>query len=127
MGSIKFTCTRRTFEKTVFITNSRIYCYLAMPFGLRNACSTFQRIVNKIFKEQIGRTMEVYIDDIVVKSKNVSEHVKDLEETFDILRAYNMKLYPIKCTFVVSPGKFLAHMVTRRGIEASPEKNQGNF
>ena len=114
-------------EKTAFVTDRGIYCYLAMPFGLRNAGATFQRLVNKMFKEQIGRTMEVYIDDMVVKSKNASEHVKDLAETFDILRAYNMKLNPAKCNFAVSSGKFLGHMVTRRGIEASPEQIKAIF
>ena len=71
--------------------------------------------------------MEVYIDDMVVKSKNASEHVKDLAETFDILRAYNMKLNPAKCNFAVSSGKFLGNMVTRRGIEASPEQIKAIF
>ena len=109
-------------KKTAFITNRGIYCYLAMPFGLRNAGATFQCLVNRMFKEQIGRTMEVYIDDMVIKSKNASEHVKDLAEIFDILQAYNMKLNPAKCNFALSSGKFLGHMVTRRGIEGSPEQ-----
>ena len=72
-------------EKIAFVTDMGIYCYLAMMFGLRNAGATFQRLVNKMFKEQIGRMMEVYIDDMVVKSRNASEHIKDLIETFDIL------------------------------------------
>ena len=114
-------------EKTTFVTDMEIYCYLAMPFGLRNAGATFQCLVNKMFKEQIGKTMEVYTDDMVVKSNNASEHVKDLAETFDILRAYNMKLNPAKCNFDVSSGKFLGHMVTRRGIEASPEQIKASF
>ncbi|XP_017224963.1 uncharacterized protein LOC108201178 [Daucus carota subsp. sativus] len=109
-------------EKTAFVTERGIYCYLAMPFGLRNASATFQRLVNKMFKEKIGDTMEVYIDDMVVKSLNAEDHVKHLEEVFDILRQYNMKLNPQKCNFAVSSGKFLGHMVTRRGIEASPEQ-----
>ena len=92
-------------EKTAFVTDMGIYCYLAMQFGQRNAGATFQRLVNKMFKEKIGKTIEVYIDDMVVKSKNASEHVKDLEETFDILRAYIMKLNPVKCNFAVSSGK----------------------
>ncbi|XP_017227992.1 uncharacterized protein LOC108203528 [Daucus carota subsp. sativus] len=109
-------------EKTAFVTERGIYCYLAMPFGLRNASATLQRLVNKMFKEQIGKTMEVYIDDMVVKSLNAEDHVKHLEEVFDIQRSYNMKLNPSKCNFAVSSGKFLGHMVTRRGIEASPEQ-----
>nr|XP_017250771.1 PREDICTED: uncharacterized protein LOC108221400 [Daucus carota subsp. sativus] len=114
-------------EKTAFITERGIYCYLAMPFGLRNASATFQRLVNKMFKQQIGRTMEVYIDDMVVKSKRAEDHVRDLEEAFDILREFNMKLNPNKCNFAVSSGKFLGHMVTRRGIEASPEQVKAIF
>nr|XP_017245120.1 PREDICTED: uncharacterized protein LOC108216789 [Daucus carota subsp. sativus] len=114
-------------EKTAFITERGIYCYLAMPFGLRNASATFQRLVNKMFKQQIGRTMEVYIDDMVVKSKRAEDHVRDLEEAFDILREFNMKLNPSKCNFAVSSGKFLGHMVTRRGIEASPEQVKAIF
>ena len=80
-----------------------------------------------MFKEQIGKTMEVYIDDMVVKLKNASEHVKDLAETFDILRAYNIKLNPSKCNFTVSSGKFLGYMVTKRGIETSPEQIKAIF
>ncbi|XP_063948038.1 uncharacterized protein LOC135152135 [Daucus carota subsp. sativus] len=114
-------------EKTAFITDRGIYCYLAMPFGLRNAGATFQRLVNKMFKEQIGRTMEVYIDDMVVKSVNAKNHIRDLEEVFDILRQFNMKLNPSKCNFAVSSGKFSGHMVTRRGIEASPEQIRAIF
>ncbi|XP_074351922.1 uncharacterized protein LOC141691074 [Apium graveolens] len=91
-----------------------------MPFRLRNAGATFQRLVNKMFKEQIRDTMEVYIDDMVVKSKNAADHVKDLDQVFNELRAYNMKLKPSKCNFAVSLGKFLGHMVTRRGIEVEP-------
>ncbi|XP_074324394.1 uncharacterized protein LOC141661310 [Apium graveolens] len=88
-------------EKTAFITDRGIYCYLAMSFGLRNVGATFQRLVNKIFKDQIGQTMEVYIDDMVVKSVSVENHVRDLQEVFDILRSYNMKLNPSKLSGVL--------------------------
>lgn len=101
-------------EKIAFIIDRGIYYYLAMPFGLRNAGTTFQRLVNKMSKDQIARIMEVYIDDMVVKSENAENHVRDLQEVFDILRAYNMKLNPDKCNFAVSSGKFLGHMVSRR-------------
>ena len=80
-----------------------------------------------MFKEQFGHTIEVYIDDMVVKSVDAGNHVKDLREVFDILRSYNMKLNPSKCSFAVSSGKFLGHMVTRRGIEASPEQIRAIF
>ena len=89
-----------------------------MPFGLRNAGATYQRLVTKMFKGQIGKTMEVYIDDMVVKSKKAETHLADLLQTFSILRQYSLKLNASKCVFGVSSGKFLGHLVTRRGIEA---------
>ncbi|XP_074343068.1 uncharacterized protein LOC141680865 [Apium graveolens] len=101
-------------KKTAFITDRGIYCYLAMPFGLCNAGVTFQRLVNKMFKDKIGKIMKVYIDDMVVKSVNTENHVRDLHEVFDILGSYNIKLNSSKYNFIVSSGKFLGHMVTRR-------------
>ena len=109
-------------ESTAFMTERGIYCYTAMPFGLRNAGSTYQRLVNMMFKDQIGDIMEVYIDDMVVKSKKAEDHVEHLRIAFEILEKYNMKLNPSKCTFGVSSGKFLGYIVTKRGIEASPEQ-----
>ncbi|KAD6796232.1 hypothetical protein E3N88_07128 [Mikania micrantha] len=111
-------------EDTSFMTPTGIYCYTAMPFGLKNAGATYQRLVNMMFKEKLGDTMEVYIDDMVVKSKITENHLKDLQESFDILDHYNMKLNPSKCHFGVRSGKFLGYMVTKRGIEASPEQIQ---
>ncbi|KAK9050700.1 hypothetical protein SSX86_030330 [Deinandra increscens subsp. villosa] len=108
-------------EHTAFMTPTGIYCYTAMPFDLRNAGATYQRLVNMMFKEQLGDTMEDYIDDMVVKSKQAEDHVMDLQTAFDILDQYNMKLNPSKCHFRVRAGKFLGYMVTERGIEASPE------
>ena len=78
-------------EKTAFITNRGLYCYRVMPFGLKNTGTTYQWLVNKIFKEQIDRNMEVYVDDMLVKSKFSMNHVADLEETFSALRKYKMK------------------------------------
>lgn len=109
-------------EDTAFMTPTGIYCYIAMPFGLKNAGSTYQRLVNMMFKEQLGDTMEVYIDDMVVKSKKAEDHLRDLKVAFRILDQYNMKLNPAKCHFGVGSGKFLGYMVTKRGIEASPEQ-----
>ena len=93
-----------------------------MPFGLKNAGSTYQRLVNKMFSKQIGRNMEVYVDDILVKIKEELAHLDDLKETFTTLRQYQMKLNPSKCAFGVASGKFLGFMVSQRGIEANPEK-----
>ncbi|XP_024016831.1 uncharacterized protein LOC112090237 [Eutrema salsugineum] len=109
-------------EKTSFITDRGIYCYKVMPFGLKNAGATYQRLVNRMFASQLGRTMEVYIDDMFVKSLVASDHVGHLRTCFDILDQYGMKLNPTKCTFGVTSGEFLGYIVTRRGIEANPKQ-----
>ncbi|KAI3470508.1 hypothetical protein Pfo_027171 [Paulownia fortunei] len=109
-------------EMTNFVTDQGIYCYRVMPFVLKNARATYQCLVNNIFAELIGRNMEVYIDDMLVKSKLASNHMSDLEECFNILRTYQMKLNPTKYTFGVRGGKFWGYMISQRGIEANPEK-----
>jgi hypothetical protein len=109
-------------EKTAFITSRGLFCYKVMPFGLKNAGATYQRLVNRMFHDQIGRNVEVYVDDMLVKSKKDDDHLADLKETFQALRRYNMKLNPAKCVFGVSSGKFLGFMVSQRGIEANPDK-----
>ncbi|KAL0433276.1 UNVERIFIED_CONTAM: hypothetical protein Slati_2661900 [Sesamum latifolium] len=109
-------------KRVSFITSAGTFCYTAMPFGLKNAGATYQRLVDKIFRHQIGRNMEVYVDDMLVKSKKAPDHVKDLEETFFVLRKYKLKLNPGKCAFGVQGGQFLDFMVTQRGIEANPSK-----
>ncbi|XP_059436632.1 uncharacterized protein LOC132169649 [Corylus avellana] len=111
-------------EKTAFITDRGLYCYKVMPFGLKNAGATYQRLVNRMFQEQIGKNMEVYVDDILVKSKLQIDHVTDLQEAFKTLKRFKMKLNPTKCAFEVSSGKFLCYMVSSRGIEANLEKIQ---
>ena len=83
-----------------------------MPFGSKNAGATCQRLVNQMFSKQIGRNMEVYVDNILVKSKEAKTHLEDLQETFDTLRRYRMKLNPAKRVFGVSLGKFLGFMVS---------------
>ena len=93
-----------------------------MPFGLKNAGATYQRLVNQMFSKQIGRNMEVYADDMLVKSRKAELHLDNLKETFDTLRKYQMKLNLVKCVFGVSSGKFLGFMVSQRGIETNPEK-----
>ena len=93
-----------------------------MPFGLKNAEATYQRLVNRMFQKQIGTTMEVYIDDMLVKSTTTELHVAHMSEAFQILRNYNMKLNPAKCAFGVSARKFLGFIVNHRGIGANPNK-----
>ena len=109
-------------EKTAFITSQGLYCYKVMPFKLKNAGATYQRLVNKMFNRQIGRNMEVYVDDILVKSKEELTHLDDFRETFTTLKQYQMKLNPSKCVFGVVSGKFLGFMISQRGIELNPEK-----
>ena len=109
-------------EKTSFVIAQGTYCYHVMPFGLKNAGATYQRLVNRMFQKQIGTTMEVYIDDMLVKSTTSKLHIAHLSEAFQILRKYNMKLNPAKCAFGVSVGKCLGFIVNHRGIEANPDK-----
>ena len=111
-------------EKTSFVTSQGLFCYKVMPFELKNAGATYQRLVNHMFRPQIGRNVKVYVDDMLVKSKNEGSHLDDLQETFDTLQQYNMKLNPSKCAFGVLLGKFLGFMVSHRGIEANPDKIQ---
>ena len=109
-------------EKTSFITGQGTYYYLVMPFGLKKAGATYQRLVNRMFQKQIGTTMEVYIDDMLVKSTAAELHIAHLSGAFQILREFNMKLNPAKCAFGVSARKFLGFIVNNRGIEANPDK-----
>ena len=105
--------------KTAFITPDRLFYYNVMSFGLKNVGATYQRLVTKMFKPMLGKTMEVYINDMLVKSKQRLDHVTHQQEAFDLLRAYSMKLNPLNCAFGVSAGRFLGFMVTQRGIEAN--------
>ena len=75
-----------------------------------------------MFSHQIGRNVEVYVDDMQVKNKEEANHLDDLKETFNTLHKYNMKLNPAKCVFAIALGKFLGFMVSQQGIEANPEK-----
>ena len=109
-------------EKTAFVTSIGNSHYKVMPFGLKNARSTYQRMMTKMFESQLGKSIEVYIDDMVVKSKVVSEHVKDLEDIFEILRRHKLRLNASKCSFGVGSGKFLGYIVTHKGIEVSPDQ-----
>uniref|UniRef100_A0A2N9I3H5 Uncharacterized protein n=1 Tax=Fagus sylvatica TaxID=28930 RepID=A0A2N9I3H5_FAGSY len=104
-------------DKTAFITPRGTYCYKMMPFGLKNAGATYQRMVTKMFGHMIGKTVEVYIDDMLVKSLREENHVADLLKVFNILRESRLRLNASKCTFGVSSDKFLGHIVSRRGIK----------
>ncbi|XP_024013954.1 uncharacterized protein LOC112088034 [Eutrema salsugineum] len=105
-------------EKMAFITDRGIYCYKVMPFGFKNAGTTYQRLVNKMFAAQLGKTMEVYIDDMLVKSLNEEDQVAHLRECFEQLNKHNMKLNPAKCRFAVTSGEFLGYLDKARSAEA---------
>jgi hypothetical protein len=109
-------------EKTSFITLFGIFYYTMMAFGLKKGGATHQKCVYIILKNQIGRNIEAYIDDILVKSKKHGNLLDDLKETFDNLCTYKMMFNPNKCVFGVSSGKLLGYMVSSRGIDANPTK-----
>ena len=109
-------------EKMSFITRQGTYCYQVMPFWLKNVGATYQRLVNKMFQKQIGTSMEVYIEDMLVKSVKTELHVDHLAKSFQVLKDYKMKLNPTKCAFRVSAGKFLGFIVNSLGIESNLNK-----
>ena len=106
-------------EKIAFVTPTGNYHYKVMPFDLKNARSTYQRMMTKMFEPQLGKSIEVYIDDMVMKSKMVSGHVGDLGNVFEILRKHKLHLNASKCSFGVGSGKFLCYMVTHQVIEVN--------
>jgi hypothetical protein len=111
-------------EKTAFITPYGMFCYQVMPFGLKNTGATYQRMMQNCLGSQIGRNIQVYIDDVVITTRKEESMISDLAETFDNLNRYKLKLNPIKCSFGVSTGQHLGFLVSARGIEANPEKIQ---
>ena len=109
-------------EKKTFVTPTRNYHYKVMPFGLKNTRSTYQRMMTKMFEPQLGKNTEVYIDDMVVKSKEVSDHMDDLKNIFGTLREHKLRHNASKCSFGVGSGKFMGCMVTHRGIKVNPNQ-----
>nr|GEZ25905.1 reverse transcriptase domain-containing protein [Tanacetum cinerariifolium] len=114
--------TKEDEGKTAFITCQGIFYYTKMPFGLRNAGATYQRLVDKAFHKQIDRNLEVYVNDLVIKSRMEDEIVRDIEETFKTLKEINMKLNHKKCTFRVEEGMFLGYKVNTKGLKVCPDK-----
>jgi hypothetical protein len=108
---------------TSFITPIDMYCYVTMPFALRNVGATYQRCMQHIFGEHIGPTIEAYIDDIVVKTKRVSNLINDLDVAFKCLRAKNIKLNLEKYVFGVPRGMLLGFIVSERGIKSNQKKS----
>jgi hypothetical protein len=113
--------SREDRKHTAFVTVDGLYCYVVMPYRLKNALLTFVRAMSKTFGDLIRDRVEVYVDDIVVKTKKRSTLVEDLTLVFDKLRATRMKLNPDKCVFGVFAGKLLGFLVSHRGIEANPK------
>nr|GEW81677.1 reverse transcriptase domain-containing protein [Tanacetum cinerariifolium] len=109
-------------EKTTFHTGHGVYWYTKMPFGLKNAGATYQRLIDKAFESQVGWNIEVYVDDLVVKSHTEAEMMRDIEETFRTLGKVNMKLNPKKCSFGLAEGVFLGYVITPEGIKPCPDK-----
>ncbi|XP_070681725.1 uncharacterized protein [Malus domestica] len=113
-------------HKTAFRCPGHVgaYEYLVMPFGLKNAGATYQRAMNAIFHDLIGQSMEVYIDDIVVKSKTEEQHLEDLKQTLAMMRIHKLKMNPKKCAFGVRAGNFLGFLVHQRGVEVDKNKSR---
>ncbi|GJX24073.1 reverse transcriptase domain-containing protein [Tanacetum coccineum] len=109
-------------DKTAFYAGEGVFCYKKMPFGLKKAGATYQRLVDKVFSHQIGRNLEAYVDDMVIKSTFEEEMLKDIQETFERFRSINMKLNPKKCSFGVEEGPFLGYLITKHGIKSNPSK-----
>src|SRR5207237_3305464 len=113
--------------KTSFITPFGAYCYITMPFGLKNAGATYQRAMQRCLHDQLGHNVEAYVDDVVIKSRVKEDLISDLSETFTNLRRFRWKLNPEKCIFGVPSGKLLGFIVSYRGIETNPEKLKDIF
>ena len=109
-------------DKTTFVTPTGNYHYKVMPFGLKNTRATYQRMMTRMLEPQLGKNIEIYIVDMVVKSKLESEHVNDLGNIFEILRRHKLCLNASKCPFGVGSGKFLGYIFIHHGIEVNPDQ-----
>ena len=107
---------------TSFITPFGSFCYVSMSFSLKNVGATYQHCMLKCFRDLIGQTVEAYVDDIMVKSKQADHLIANLEQTFAKLRVNDIKLNPEKCVFEVPRGMLLDFIISEHGIEANPEK-----
>ncbi|XP_052312616.1 uncharacterized protein LOC112328848 [Populus trichocarpa] len=108
--------------KTTFVTLWGTFCYKVMPFGLKNAGATYQRAMVTLFHDMMHKEIEVYVDDMIAKSKRGEDHVEVLRKLFERLRKYELRLNPAKCSFGVKSGKLLGFVVSDRGIEVDPDK-----
>ena len=109
-------------ENTAFISPDANYHYIVMPFRLKNAGATYQRIMTRMFRDKIRCMVEVYINDMVMKSKQEGRHIEDLQGTFKVLWQHKLCLNAEKCVFGVGAGKFLGYLITNRGIKINPDQ-----
>ena len=121
-GYHQITLAAKDQEKTTFILPDANYHYTVMPFGLNNARAMYQRMMTRMFRDKIGRTVEVYIDDIVVKCKWEIQHIDDLKEEFEVLQWHRLRLNADKYAFRMGAGKFLRYLITNQGIEVNPDQ-----
>ena len=112
----------RDAEKTAFRTPMGNFYYTVMPFGLKNAGATYQRVMTAIFHDMMHQELEDYVDDIVVKSRKREEHFHVLRKVFERCKAFKLRMNPLKGAFGVSFGKFLGFLVHNRGIDMDPAK-----
>ena len=105
-----------------FITPWGVYHYRLMSVGIKNAGATYMRVMTAIFHDMIHKEIEVYVDNVIIKSCERLDHLTHLRKFFDRLRRYNLKLNPVKCAFGVPVGKLLGFIISRRGIELDPSK-----
>ena len=109
-------------EKTIFITLWGTFCYKGMSFGLKNVGATYQWAMVALFHDMMHKEIEVYVDDIIAKSKTEEQHLVNLRKLFERLRKYRLRLNPAKCTFGVKLGKLLGFIISQKGIEVDLEK-----
>ena len=109
-------------EKITFLTMWGTFCYKVMPFGLKNACATYQRAMMTLFHNMMHKEIEVYVDDMISKSQREDDHVINLKKLFERLRKFHLKLNPAKCTFWATSEKLLGFVVSKKGIEIDPDK-----
>jgi hypothetical protein len=109
-------------ENTSFITPFDTFCFVRMPEGLKNAGPTFTRMTGEVLKPQIGRNIQAYVDDLIIKSDEWSNHIRNLAKTFANMRRARPKLNPEKCVFGVTKGKILGCLILVKNIEANPDK-----
>ena len=121
-GYSKILMTPEDMEKTSFITKWGTYCYRVMPFGLKSVGATYQRATTTLFHDMMHRDVEVYVDDMIVKSRDRADHLAVLERFFEKIKQFKWRLNPNKCTFGVTFRKLLGCMVSERGIEVDPDK-----